>query len=736
MRKTTVGWALAVIFGSLRLASAQQPGAPPQAAGTPGYASEAAQREMQAAQELLARAQAEFDGPQQSRSIVLFDQIVDKLEGLRRQGSLPTRGHEILAQAYELRGRAYYNIGLQEKASDSFRSLVQLQPQYALSKERVSPKIVDFFNSTKKALVGYLAVSSKPAGARVTLNAEFLALTDFFPLEVLAGEYTVEVARDGYRTETRTVSIAPRATEALQVELVRTSASAFFITQPPGIEIWLDGELKATTSGALAPDRFEAARARGLDPAKASARTEVGNLSLGSHTVELRKKCYETVRTTVDLPEALDYEIPPGHLEESLASLQLRSEPPGARIFLDGEAMGQTPRDIEGVCSGKHRLEVKHASGKFIQDVVLGKNESLALDCPIRPSLAFLGVVAESAAGERVAADVEEKLLQNLSKVHSLNFIVAPKETVDRVLEAEKITRRQLVPGTGAAPPDAIRKVTESLAEKLEVQGFLLAILPEERLQRTAVLHLLAAGNTVSDPWEVAFSEAASYLRFMSAVDQKATVYRPWSGLITVDTMLHDGVPTLRVVPGSPAAQAAVQVGEVLFAVDGKPIKQTIELLRAVEAKRPKDKLALSLKGPNGSRVVDLTLAETPQEIPLNDPTLLYNKIMMDLRQQVEGYPGTEQAAFARLNLALCAMHFGDFAAAHEHLLKARAELPTRPGVSQGTALYYLGLALERLGYRKEAVESYRAAAGFKDATLFNNDGPAVAPLASRRAGP
>ena len=28
-------------------------------------------------------------------------------------------------------------------------------------------------------------------------------------------------------------------------------------------------------------------------------------------------------------------------------------------------------------------------------------------------------------------------------------------------------------------------------------------------------------------------------------------------------------------------------------------------------------------------------------------------------------------------------MHFGDFAAAHEHLLKARAELPQRPGISQ-----------------------------------------------------
>ena len=148
------------------------------------------------------------------------------------------------------------------------------------------------------------------------------------------------------------------------------------------------------------------------------------------------------------------------------------------------------------------------------------------------------------------------------------------------------------------------------------------------------------------------------------------------------------------------------------------------------------DTLSLRVKGAAGPRTVELKLAQTPEEIPLNDATLLYNKVMMDLRQQVEGYPGTEPAAFARLNLALCSMHFGDFAAAHEHLLKARGELPQRAGLSQGTALYYLGLALDRLGYAREAAESYRAAAGAKDATLFDNDGPLIAALAVRRGGP
>ena len=701
---------------------------------------DASARELQAIQDQMVRATAEFEGPQPSRSIVLLDEAIARLEVLQRvTGGLEGRGRDMLVEAYELRGRAYFGIGLQEKASESFRLLVQRKPDHNLGKDKVSPKVADLFSSVKKALVALLAVSSQPPGAKVTLIASTgerteLGLTDFFPLEILAGDYTVEVAKQGYRPETRTVSLAPRATEALEIPLTRTLASAFFITEPAGVEVWIDGELRATTGDTLPPDLQELARLKGLDPARTSDRLEIANLSLGNHLVELKKKCYESVKRPLETTVPQDYHLDPVRLEDSVASLRLTSDPPGARIVINGQARGVTPAELEGVCSGKIRLEVKHQAGRFIQDLVLGKDEALSLDCPIRPSLAFLGVVADTPGGERVLADADEKLRQNLQKITTLNFIPAPRETVDRILEAEHITLRGLVPGAGS-DADVIRKVTEKLTQILEVQGFLIAVLPEERLQRTAVLHLLAGGNAVAEPFDVTFGESASYLRFLSKIDQRLTIYKPWSGIIAVDTLLHDGVPVLRVVPGRPAAVAGIQVGEILVAADGKPVKRTIDLLAAVEEKRPKDKLALQVKGGAGPRTVELVLGETAQEIPLFEPTLLYNKVMMDLRQQVEGYPGTERAAFAWLNLALSAMHFQDYAAAHDYLTRAKAELPQRPGLSQGTALYYLGVTLERLGLKPQALEAYRQAAGHKDATLINNDGPAVAPLAARRGG-
>jgi hypothetical protein len=99
------------------------------------------------------------------------------------------------------------------------------------------------------------------------------------------------------------------------------------------------------------------------------------------------------------------------------------------------------------------------------------------------------------------------------------------------------------------------------------------------------------------------------------------------------------------------------------------------------------------------------------------------------LRQDLDGRAGTESAAYALLNLGLCAMHFGDLIAAHEHFIKATHALPVRSGLSRGTAFYYLGVVLERMGFSKEAADAFGSAASFEGATVYDNDGPLIKAL-------
>ena len=277
-------------------------------------------------QDLLARAIAEFDGAAaEPLHRAASTRSSRRLEVLRRAGRrCPPRGREILAQAYELRGRAYYNIGLQEKAADSFRSLVQFQPQYTHQpRSSVSPegrRLLQLGEEGAGGLPG--RVLARRPGARVSLNGEFLALTDFFPLEVLAGEYTVEIAREGYRTETRTLSIAPQATETLQVELhAHAGQRVFVITEPAGVEVWVDGQLRATTGGTLAPRPGASWRGRkgstprAPPPALEIAQPLAGRAQPSSSARSATRRC----KRTLELPEPRDYDPEPVKLEESVA---------------------------------------------------------------------------------------------------------------------------------------------------------------------------------------------------------------------------------------------------------------------------------------------------------------------------------------------------------------------------------------------------------------------------------
>ena len=94
-------------------------------------------------------------------------------------------------------------------------------------------------------------------------------------------------------------------------------------------------------------------------------RQRIFNLILLEHLIELRKKCYEPLKRQLEASVPQDYEIEPTRMEDSLGSLRLTSDPPGARIYINGDAKGVTPTELEAVCSGKIRLEVKHQAGKF-----------------------------------------------------------------------------------------------------------------------------------------------------------------------------------------------------------------------------------------------------------------------------------------------------------------------------------------------------------------------------------
>jgi S1-C subfamily serine protease len=83
----------------------------------------------------------------------------------------------------------------------------------------------------------------------------------------------------------------------------------------------------------------------------------------------------------------------------------------------------------------------------------------------------------------------------------------------------------------------------------------------------------------------------------------------PNSGLtVTAD----QGILVLRVMPNSPAAQSGLRAGDVIEQVDGRPVQDAADFQGLVEAKKPGDRLSLSLRRQGQTSQVSLQLGSLP----------------------------------------------------------------------------------------------------------------------------
>ena len=199
---------------------------------------------------------------------------------------------------------------------------------------------------------------------------------------------------------------------------------------------------------------------------------------------------------------------------------------------------------------------------------------------------------------------------------------------------------------------------------------------------------------------------------------------------MSVDTRINEGPVVLSVDPEGPASAAGIQPGDVIASVRGEPVARALDFLQAVRSTEPGATLAVSVARGGSPSQLSLEVGTTPLEVPLSDPEYVYNKAIVDLRHRIVVEP--ENTQLASLNAGLCHMELGDYETALKEYLP-RVVLTDTKGISQGTVLYYTGLAYMKLGENGEAIRNFQQALEFPEATLQSNDGPKVVPLAQRR---
>lgn len=236
------------------------------------------------------------------------------------------------------------------------------------------------------------AANDSASGANVRIDGQ---LVGTLPVNQMVdpGRHLIQIDREGYVTFTQWVQVAGAQQLALPVLLERqapSTGSVLVASDISGAAIYVDGEPRGSTP------------------------TVIDNVTAGIHQIEVRSEGFQTQAQTVEIRAGerarvevqLRPDVPPG------GTLVVVTQPRGASVVLDGEALGAGPVTRENVSPGEHILEVSMTGFQPItQPVTIEAGQRRAVNIVLQEVVLAPGsiIVRSSAPGAVVVVDGEER---------------------------------------------------------------------------------------------------------------------------------------------------------------------------------------------------------------------------------------------------------------------------------------------------------------------------------------
>lgn len=699
-------------------------------------------------QQRMDAARAAFQNGDYASVRLVLDKLIDELKLSARTDSA-IAAH--LASAYEMRARAHVEVEQNqnrgfELAREDLKALLLLDPNRRLPQPNLN-RLLKEFEAIRKATVGEVVLVVTPVTASVDVDGRPVSSAPV-PIALLPGApHQVTARRTGYRSETKSLDIVAGAPlQTLVIMMDRVSATLSVASVPPGAEVLVDGVLRGTTPDGPGPDSLaELATKTNTHVSRMSALLIIDGLTIGEHTLEVRKACFETLPSTFPVKELADHDPLLKVLKPATGTITVLTAVEGASVFLDGVPSGSTPKTLPDVCEGIHRVEVSAPYGRFIESVEVRRGESTQLVARPKPMLALLHVIRVPAV-PALSPVREGKLRDDLGKLvgtgGSLNLISPPPERLPLTVKGYIVPKewlsfndRREALADEAKTLDATTRLDASLqiSNALNVNGLATATLDASQGDDHVYLSLLAAGSALPDVLEIDFADNESTRKAANLLTEQRRLFRRDLGLVAIDVADVKGAVVVSVEAGGPAALTKIDVGDTIIRVDGQDltsanaVSQMLEVLSKAE---PNDQVSVLVMNPTSPvRIIQVRLQRTPLLVSMTDRTVLFNKMILDLRARLAAGITKDEEAIARLNLAVSLMAVQNWSDATKEL--DRVKLPQRRGLSAGTVSYLRGLCLQGLLDHVGAQREFEAALADKDA-LLTEEGGSVPELAKK----
>ncbi|MBQ4199493.1 MAG: PEGA domain-containing protein [Kiritimatiellae bacterium] len=218
---------------------------------------------------------------------------------------------------------------------------------------------------------GLITCITKPAGAKVLVDGIERGAT---PVEVMVprGGAELVVRLDGYKDVVRRVRMVAGEKQTVSIDMEGLAARLKIVTDPEQAKVYVDGDYRGKSPVELDD----------VKPGKHDVRVELEGYASSERTVELQNGGEATERFS---------------LANVLGRLEIVTSPPGAKVFVDGKAVGVTGRVgdatrskilmVEKVVAGEHAVGVQ-LDGYFDVSlkVEIGAKETKQVFVPLKRS--------------------------------------------------------------------------------------------------------------------------------------------------------------------------------------------------------------------------------------------------------------------------------------------------------------------------------------------------------------
>lgn len=192
---------------------------------------------------------------------------------------------------------------------------------------------------------GAIEVTSDPLGAEVTVNGVVRGKTPISVGSIPKGRASIKLHLDGFADETREMQIAAGDVQTLAIALKGLPGTLYLLPVPEDVRFYVNGE------------------------ARGKGELVIPNLAAGEYEIRAERAGYspETRTVRVENGKSAREEF---RLTNVMGRVEVRTEPVGAEVLLDGKVIGRTKAKsaaaersdvlaVEDVMEGEHVLTVR-----------------------------------------------------------------------------------------------------------------------------------------------------------------------------------------------------------------------------------------------------------------------------------------------------------------------------------------------------------------------------------------